>query len=972
MISFDDLINNSGGDTTELKNSIISVQINTVLNRDSIYNNESSISSLSSNTALLYSSITNMTSSTQSINIDYYSPFSDLYNSGYNNVYNVSDAFNNTAISGNFIANSQLTAKPILNFSSDNITSLCLNAEGMNFNNNTLNSEYFGKPVILNYDSLDSNIFSKGNALIITGKSADSNSFEGFNMFVKDGLFEAKHNTYLSISSLKVVDKDSFNANVLDNIAYANVEATAQQANHYTSIRIGNFSAISNLQHSIISCDKLNINANDDILQTINNNGYINYNDYLFSSNSINSNTFIKVDGLTHLNNTFKSNTYILMSGDSYSKNNLQYNSIVDFIYNTMAKNTIKYDTMLKGCGVDLMSNTLDGYVADISARFWNKNEFSPDLGTIKAYSLNDSNNGSAYIDYMSYGGFLTLNVIIASETKFNTFNHLNGKFKNLLSCYFTKCNFCDFQGYLSYNTFTKATDYKYIGTIFCDNKLYDMINVKNTILSHKWNKYQNIMNLEIDDISTAGRNSYIDIDNLTHNYYSMNESFSQDMYENITRLFISDSILFNDSLSNTFNSVSSVYFKFNDCVYDSNHSFTFSHSNIDSNNIYVDNIPVSWINSWFNYSTQTGGGGGGDYLEAYSAHSNLSYMYNINDTLSSAVFNNNLYSAGPNFNWDNMTVSQGVYLNVEGYSLGSNSIYNNSSKMNLKYNYISSNTFISCSFIDLNFVNNNKNSFKANTLININGVNLVNNVFSLNGYLALNLAVNSINSYSYNNNIYCYGYSLSANVFNGNHVCNFNVGSLYDNGLYGNHNINMTCSNINYMNMNSFTNLNINCNTIANANFNTGNMFNITAESFNNIQLKSNTSGKINCDSIEYLYCTGDSDYGKLSIKAFYIGSMFVQSLNALTIDLTAVPMLNCNIRDVNKLHIVNPNQFYFTISDVPYASQNLSNNAYVYNCSIFEIEHISQALNAGTYSLTWIPSQSLYINGIPYSKCI
>ena len=131
MISFDDLINISG-DTTELKNSIISVQINTVLNRDSIYNNENSISSLSSNTALLYSSITNMTSSTQSINIDYYSPFSGLYNSGYNVMYNVSDAFNNTSISGDFITDSQLTAKPLLDFSSDNITSLCLNAEGNN------------------------------------------------------------------------------------------------------------------------------------------------------------------------------------------------------------------------------------------------------------------------------------------------------------------------------------------------------------------------------------------------------------------------------------------------------------------------------------------------------------------------------------------------------------------------------------------------------------------------------------------------------------------------------------------------------------------------------------------------------------------------------------------------------------------------------------------------------------------------
>lgn len=959
MISLDDLINNSGGD----------------INIAPIYN---SLNALNSEIITMKTDTSNLASDTASIwsfvstigGLNYYSSFSDLYNSGYNVMYNVSDAFDNTAISGDFITDSQLTAKPLLDFSSDNITSLCLNAEGINFNNNTLNSEYFSKPLTLNYDNLNSNVFSKGNALIMTGDYADSNSFEGFNMFVKDGLFEAKHNTYSSISSLKVIDKDSFNANVLDNIAYANVEATAQQANHYTSIGIGNFSAISNLQHSIISCDKLNINANDDILQTVNNNGYVNYNDYLFSSNNINSNTFIKVDGLTHLNNTFSKNTYILMSGDSYSKNNLQYNSIVEFNYNTMAKNTIKNGTILKGCGVDLMSNTLGAYIMDISASFWKKNEFGPQLGTIKAYSLNDGNNGDAYIDYISYCGLLTFDVINASETKFNQCKHIAAKISQCLSCYVKSCQFCDFQGYYSYNTFKNATDYKLKGTVMNDNILSNMINVKNTILDHERNLYENIMNLKIDDISTIKNNTYKSIENFTHNYYSINTSYSKNSYDNITRLFISDTIIFNSSLSNTFNNVSSVYFKFTNGLFDSNNLLTFSQFNSD--NICVDNIPVSWINSWFNYSTQTGGGGGGDYLEAYSAHSDLNYMYNINDTLSSAIFNNNLYSAGPNFNWDNMTVSQGVYLNMEGYSLGSNSIYSNSSKMNLKYNYASSNTFISCSFIDLNCVDNNKNSFRANTLININGMNLVNNIFSLNKYLALNLAVNSINSYTYNNYIYCYGYSLSANAFSGNNVCNFNVGDLYDNGLSSNHNINMTCSNINYMNIQSFTNLNINCNTIANANFRTGSMFNITAESFKNIQLKSITSGKINCDLIEYLYCTGDSDYGNLSIKAFNIGSMFVQSLNALTIDLTAVPMLNCNIRDVNKLHIVNPNQFYFTISDVPYNSQNLSNNAYVYNCSIFEIEHISQALNAGTYSLTWIPSQSLYINGIPYSKCI
>lgn len=962
MISFDDLINISG-DTTELKNSIISVQINTVLNRDSIYNNENSISSLSSNTALLYSSITNMTSSTQSINVDYYSPFSVLYNSGYNNMYNVSDAFNSTSISGNFITDSQLTAKPLLDFSSDNITSLCLNAEGINFNNNTLNSEYFSKPLTLNYNNLNSNVFSKGNALIMSGDYADGNSFEGFNMFVKDGLFEAKHNTYSSISSLKVIDKDSFNANILDNIAYANIEATAQQANQYSSVVFGNISAISNLQHSIISCDKLNINANNDILQTANNNGCINYDDYLFSSNSIKSNTFIKVDGLTHLNNTFSSNTYILMSGDSYSKNNLQYNSIVEFNYNTMAKNTIKNDTILRGCGVDLMSNTLGNYIADISARFWKKNEFAPQLGTIKAYSLNDGNNGDVYIDYMSYGGFLTLNVIIASETKFNQYKHIAAKISQCLSCYVKSCQFCDFQGYYSYNTFKNATDYKLKGTVMNDNILSDVINVKNIILDHERNSYKNIMNLEIDDISTASKNSYFNIDNFTHNYYSINTSYSKNSYDNITRLFINDTIIFNSSLSNTFNNVSSVYFKFTNGLFDSNNSLTFSQFNSD--NIYVNNIPVSWINSWFNYSTQTGGGGSGDYLEAYSAHSNINYMYNINDTLSNATFNNNLYSAGPNFNWDNMTVQTHLDLNIEGFSFKNNSISQNNNLLNFKYNNFDNNTFKNVKFININCDKMGNNSMVA-TFVNCSINTVSYNYFSLDSMLNITAYGNVHNEYIDCRNINLLNYSCATNTFSGNSVINGNIEYFEYNvfkyrNTQGLCNYDFKCLAFNYNTMSRLTHckLNVDAHSLISNSFNafdsiTLKAFNITSlrmwEDENGIYYNNNVS--IDAYNINSMVVSGAK---KMWLKAKEMSNVFLLGFsNDMTLYLTTTYDFKSTILGSQKL-----------------LDFDFSSNIYYANIHHFDFDNCDYLLDSfGGYSYTQIPSTDVYINGIPFGR--
>ena len=963
MISFDDLINVSG-DTTELKNSIISVQINTVLNRDSIYNNENSISSLSSNTALLYSSITNMTSSTQSINIDYYSPFSVLYNSGYNNMYNVSDAFNSTSISGDFIANSQLTAKPLLNFSSDEITSLCLNGEGNNFNNNTLNSEYFSKPVLLNYNNLNSNVFSKGNALIMTGDYADSNSFEGFNMFVKDGLFEAKHNTYSSISSLKVVDKDSFNANVLDNIAYANIEATAQQANHYTSIGIGNFSAISNLQHSIISCDKININANDDILQTVNNNGYVNYNDYLFSSNSINSNTFIKVDGLTHLNNTFSSNTYILMSGDSYSKNNLQYNSIVEFNYNTMAKNTIKNDTILRGCGVDLMSNTLGNHIADISARFWKKNEFGPQLGTIKAYSLNDGNNGDAYIDYMSYGGFLTLNVIIASETKFNQCKHITAKISQCLSCYIKSCQFCDFQGYYSYNTFKKATDYKLKGTVMNDNILSDVINVKNTILDHERNSYENIMNLEIDDISTIKNNTYRSIENFTNNYYSINTSYSKNSYDNITRLFINDTIIFNSSLSNTFNNVSNVYFKFTNGLFDSNNSLIFTQ--FDSNNICVDYIPISWINSWFDMSTNTGGGGSGDYLEAYSAHSDLSYMYNINDTLSSAIFNNNLYSAGPNFNWNNMSVSQNIYLNMEGYSFKNNSIYAYNKMLNFKYNYFDDNTFTNVKNLNITAHNIMSGNNMMATFINGSINTLSNNNFSINSVLNITAYENVKNQFNDCRNINLLNYNCASNTFSGNSIINGNI-EFFEYNLFkyrntqGLCNYDFKCLAFNYNTMSRLTHckLNVDAHSLISNSFNAFDSITLKALNITSLRMWEDENG---------IY-----DNHNVSIDAYNINSMVISGAKKMWLNAN-------NMSNVFLLGFSNDMSLYLTTTydfkSTILGSQKLldfdfSSNIYYANIHHFDFDNCDYLLDSfGGYSYTQIPSTDVYINGIPFGR--
>ena len=959
MISFDDLINNTGTNNDEIKSSLISVQINTVLNRESIY-------SLSSNTLDLYNSITNMTSSTsstQSINIDYYSPFSVLYNSGYNNMYNVSDAFNSTSISGDFITDSQLTAKGVLNFSSDNITSLCLNAEGINFNNNTLNSEYFSKPLTLNYDNLNSNVFSKGNALIMTGASADSNSFEGFNMFIKDGLFEAKHNTYSSISSLKAVDKDSFNANVLDKIAYANIEATAQQANHYTSIGIGNFSAISNLQHSIISCDKMNMCALDDILQTVKYNSCVNYNDNLFSSNDIQLNTFVNVDGLNLSNNQISYNTDVYLTGAILSVNTISYNSLVNIVGETLTKNSITNNTYLKLCDYGLTSNTLGAYMIDATAISWSRNTFGPYMGHIKAYSIYDANSHPNYANCFNGGKFLTLDVIYAKQTKFNTFDHITCKISNASSCYFTACKFNEFQGYYSQNTFTKATDFKYIGTVFDNNELHDMINVKNTIINHSWNLYDKIMNLEVDDILIVKGNTYKNIKNFTHNYYSNNLLYSQNSYESISKLFINDSIIFDSSLSNTFNSVSSVYFKFNDCVYDSNNSYTFSHSDIDSNNIYVDNIPVSWVNSWFNMS---GGGGSGDYLESYSAHSDLNYMYNINDDLSNQTFNNNLYSAGPNFNWNNITVSQNIYLNMEGYSFKNNSITAYNKLLNFKYNYFDNNTFSNVKNLNITAHNIMGGNNMMATFINGSINTLSNNSFSINSVLNITAYENVKNQFNDCRNINLLNYNCASNTFSGNSIINGNI-EFFEYNLFkyrntqGLCNYDFKCLAFNYNTMSRLTHckLNVDVHSLISNSFNAFDSITLKALNITSLRMWEDENG---------IY-----DNHNVSIDAYNINSMVVSGAKKMWLKAN-------NMSNIFLLGFSNDMSLYLTttynfISTI-LGSQKLldfdfSSNIYYANIHHFDFDNCDYLLDAfGGYSYTQIPSTDVYINGIPFGR--
>lgn len=206
------------------------------------------------------------------------------------------------------------------------------------------------------------------------------------------------------------------------------------------------------------------------------------------------------------------------------------------------------------------------------------------------------------------------------------------------------------------------------------------------------------------------------------------------------------------------------------------------SEQNVITSNTY------NLYNSFTNFTS--GGGEGFDYLDKYSylEHNNLSYGYNISDTLSSAIMNNNVFSGGPNFNWDAMTVSQNKLFNIEGYSFGHNSIYNDSSFLQFSYNYFNNNTFLNCNNMRLSAVEMTGNDINMSGNVSVVADKVSANVFKSMYSLKLDGINQFANSFQHVSNV-----DMMAN----------NINTWVGSSVSGS--INVDCNQLNWFFLNSY-----------------------------------------------------------------------------------------------------------------------------------------------------------------------
>lgn len=367
-----------------------------------------------------------------------------------------------------------------------------------------------------------------------------------------------------------------------------------------------------------------------------------------------------------------------------------------------------------------------------------------------------------------------------------------------------------------------------------------------------------------------------------------------------------------------------------------------------------------------------TGGGTGFNYWQSYDEHPILGY--NVNERLESDIINNDIKGVGPAADFYDCTF-QNKYVNLTGQEFNSNHIFNNSWYHNLDYLTFNSNSYeiinslkINCDICSLNTFNQVKhldltcirpfdiNSFVsctdvhvknmgdlqivANSCKNINicGGNITSGVLLDNDFIKINC--NNIEKYNYSNKfneISCY-------------ACNTNTFSNCDL-------LSMTCYNMN-------SNL-----------FGSDGIYNIKCYSCNNL------SATVRQFSIEgydvnncFFTCYNEGVVSSLFSHDLHVKAFFAEGIRAFRIsnvhlDISAYA-LNCNFSNIGTMYL---NYTLPFISEQYDSSQtNLSNNCYIYSCSHFDFPDVGRVMNYGAYMWSNVPSQYVYINGVPLSRVI
>ena len=212
---------------------------------------------------------------------------------------------------------------------------------------------------------------------------------------------------------------------------------------------------------------------------------------------------------------------------------------------------------------------------------------------------------------------------------------------------------------------------------------------------------------------------------------------------------------------------------------------------NILNNNVSDLSSSISAIEGntssiWDYVSTLSGGGG--DYLESWSVHSDLGYMYNVNDYITSQVWTANVFSASPAMNWaSNTAESKDIALKITGIQFNNNVIRNISG------------------LIDLNFDTLSSNYISLNTVVELDGKSLQQNRIENNYVLDLKyssvLSENSIYNMNYYREV---GNNAYSNEYIGHNFHLINAREMKSNSFTREYHLDAHCQE---MNQNTFSN---------------------------------------------------------------------------------------------------------------------------------------------------------------------
>ena len=295
--------------------------------------------------------------------------------------------------------------------------------------------------------------------------------------------------------------------------------------------------------------------------------------------------------------------------------------------------------------------------------------------------------------------------------------------------------------------------------------------------------------------------------------------------------------------------------------------------------------------------TTITGGGGGFNYIELYSAHSTESFIYNCNDILSNQSFTDTFKEVGPNINFKNVSITTAQKLNLKGQTFNNCFINTNTKHVALNYASMDNNSIYNNNFIDIKADTFNNNDVKSNTFINISGFQNVGNTCSNNNILHITGNYYYYNTITLNKSVSINASAAENNSIRSNNLVNFNAHSQTKNSIFGNSLLNTINGFL--LNNNSYVG---NCAKICHYS-GTGNTFNPSILDYTGYSISKNTlgalkNGHFKIGTANFINFGGNDNGGLLTIEVLSAYNTAISSCRGYC-DVKAGDMGACTIQD-------------------------------------------------------------------------